>query len=355
MTNKLWIKNIFVYIIFIIFSIGLFNFIIDPFHQYRVKTFYPISYVSKLERYINPGFAKNYDYDSVILGSSTSENFIISNVTKFLGFKKPIKLCISGTSAYEESLILETALRHKAIKNVLYGLDTFLFWGNPKRVRHGKETFPFYLYDNNLINDYQYIFSIDTTIKSIQILTSMWLDDFNSVKYNYNKMYSWQDTVPKNHFSIKHITKEWENRDKSDLTYQPNNTFSFYKKSFDFNFLKLIKKYPSTNFIIYFPPYSILEFKYEQESGLFLERLKFKKYIFEVTKKLPNVKIYDFQIAKEITHNLSNYHDLDHYHQKINKWILEQIKANHYLATPKNIDLYLKMLRQQVNSYKVTF
>lgn len=352
MTKKRWLKTSFISVVLMIFIIGLFNYIIDPFHQYRVKTFYPIAYTAKLQRYINPGFAKNYDYDTVILGSSTSENFIISDVKEILDFKKPIKLCISGTSAYEESLTLQTALKHQEVRQVLYGLDSFLFWGKPKRTRHGEQTFPFYLYDDNLLNDYKYIFSIDTSIKSFKsIITPLY--NKNDIEYNYNRMYEWQTSIPKQHFSTKHLMKVWEKRDESDLAYQPNNSFPYYKKSFDTNFLTIFKKYPKTNFILYFPPYSVLAYKYEQEKKVFQERLKFKKYIFEATQDLKNVQIYDFQIAKEVTHNLNNYHDLDHYHQKINKWILEQIKDNNFRVNQENIDAILKKHENQVNKYKI--
>jgi len=352
MNQKKWIKTSLLMAFSIVLVVGMINYIIDPFHQYRIKTFYPIAYIPKLQRYINPGFAKNYDYDSVILGSSMSENFNISNVKNILGFQKSIKLCISGTSAYEEALTLKTALRHKKVKNVLYGLDTFLFWGDSKRIRHDKKTFPFYLYDNNLLNDYQYIFSVDTLIKSLKSLMSLF-DDRSKVTYDYNRMYQWQHSVPSSHFSVEYVLQRWENRVESDIAYQPKNNFYFYKKSFDKNFLSLIKVYPKTNFIIYFPPYSILAYKLEEEYNVFEERLKFKKYILEATSKLSNVKIYDFQVAKLITHELSNYHDLDHYHQKINKWILEQIKENNFRVNISNINAIIEEHKKQVNDYEI--
>jgi len=352
MNKKKWLKTSFITMLLMIFIIGLFNYIVDPFHQYRVKTFYPIAYTAKLQRYINPGFAKNYDYDTVILGSSISENFIISDVKEILNFKKPIKLCISGTSAYEESLTLQTAIKYKNVKQVIYGLDPFLFWGKPKRIRHGEQSFPFYLYDNNLLNDYQYIFSMDTSIKSFQSMITP-LYNKNYIEYDFNRMYEWQKNIPLQHFSTNHLMKIWKEREKSDLAHQPNNSFTYYKKSFDINFLTVFKKYPKINFILYFPPYSILTYKYEEEKKVFQERLMFKKYIFEATKNLKNIQIYDFQIAKEITHNLNNYHDLDHYHQKINKWILEQIKDDNFRVNAKNIDSVLKKYADQVHQYKI--
>jgi len=48
--------------------------------------------------------------------------------------------------------------------------------------------------------------------------------------------------------------------------------------------------------------------------------------------KYKNVKVYDLQVAKEITHNLDNYTDLSHYSGDINKWIIQQIKNDNYLT-----------------------
>ena len=58
--------------------------------------------------------------------------------------------------------------------------------------------------------------------------------------------------------------------------------------------------------------------------------INFKEYVSSSLLDCKNVDIYDFQIANEITTNLSNYKDLTHYHQKINSWILQQMKENKY-------------------------
>jgi len=78
-----------------------------------------------------------------------------------------------------------------------------------------------------------------------------------------------------------------------------------------------------------------------------------KKHIFNMMSKYNNVKIYDFQIAKNITYDLNNYKDITHYHQKINTWMLEQIHDNNYLVNKNNINQYSKKLKIQVNQYKV--
>lgn len=52
-----------------------FNFMVDPFQQYRLAKPEHVRFPRALQRYINPGLAKNADYDFVITGSSMMENY----------------------------------------------------------------------------------------------------------------------------------------------------------------------------------------------------------------------------------------------------------------------------------------
>jgi hypothetical protein len=70
---------------------------------------------------------------------------------------------------------------------------------------------------------------------------------------------------------------------------------------------------------------------------------------------LSNVELFDFQITKEITHNLNNYKDITHYSQDINYWILEQINKNNFLLNTQNKDNIESTFRNQLIEYKINF
>ena len=70
---------------------------------------------------------------------------------------------------------------------------------------------------------------------------------------------------------------------------------------------------------------------------------------------LDNVFLYDFQIAKEITHNLNNYKDLTHYSQDINYWIIDQIRYNNFHLTPENKEENLFFFTEQIKKYNIHF
>ena len=80
-------------------------------------------------------------------------------------------------------------------------------------------------------------------------------------------------------------------------------------KSFDYNFLALVKSNPNKNFIFFYPPYSIITFKDWAEKDILFDIMKFKLYVNEEFSKLKNVILYDFQSAIDITTNLDNYKD----------------------------------------------
>jgi hypothetical protein len=330
--------------------VGIFNYIVDPSQQYRKATLYPM-YFKKNQRYILPGMAKNYDYESIVIGSSMTENFIIDQVESILNFNKCIKFCISGGTAYEEFKALDTAFKHKQISKILYGLDIYSFMGTPTRQRHSKKL-PIYLYDDNIFNDYKYLLNKDIFINSLKAIINPYRHR-NDILYQYNYMWQWQHEF-EDKFDQQLVYENWLSTQGSTKKFN-KDLWSLDKLtySFDENFIKLVKSHPETEFIVFYPPYSILTFYDWKKEDILDTAIAFKKYVYEQTKDLKNVKIYDFQIANQVILNLNNYRDYSHYHQKINTWMLEEIVKNHYLVTEQNIDKNAKILKQTVLDYKL--
>lgn len=343
--NKIFIKKFLIIILSIPF-LGIFNYVVDPFQQYRVKTFYPIVFFD--ERYQNGGFIKNFDYDSIILGTSMTENFLLKETEKELNFSKLIKLSLTGGSASEQKIILESAIKTGKVKNILWGLDTFSFID---KYYNMNKYMPLYLYDNNILNDCKYLFSLDTTRKSVEAIFRIFKEPKDSLSLNYNNMYQWQHKY-EHKFTLAEIKKSWKNRNVNFIKKNiEDQSFKNLKINFDFTFLSIIKNNPQINFKIFFPPYSVLTFKVLEERSILEETLKFKEYLYNIFIKLDNVELYDFQIERNITHDLNNYKDLSHYHQKINTWIIKEISNNKYLIDKNNLNKNIDILRKQVKNY----
>jgi hypothetical protein len=344
MIGKIWLIKLSLSVCLFVFIIGLFNFIIDPYNQYRVKTFYPIYYEN--DRFQNAGLLKNHDYDTVVLGTSMSQNLVISDLKKALGFDKVIKLGISGGNANQQSLILKSVLsRDKETKNILWDLDTFIFSNNYI------SSFPSYLYEDNYFKDYRYLVSLKTVYKSLGVLLTAYTKDINSPGFNYDAMY--QFMRPNQKFDSLRLLKSFENSNARKIKNIENEKFKVLKYNFDTLFLDLIKKNKDVNFIIYFPPYSILKFKAMKSQNILDDTLKFKRYIFSELIKHNNVKVYDFQDIKSITHNYKNYRDITHYSMDIDTQIIEYIKQNRHLITKNNMDYKVDNLRDQIENYNI--
>jgi hypothetical protein len=322
-----WILKFILLSLLTLLIMGVINFTVDPFQQYRKAHFYKPIYDN--ERYLNPGLAKTYEYNQVIIGSSMTENFLLSDIKEILGFDKPIKFCMSGATAYEMKTMLDSAYQHRTIDSVIYGADFFSFTGSTTRLFNGEGSLPFYLYDNNRLNDYRYLLSFDTfkfSLDSFVLLKP-------AVMFDFNRMYQWQHALSESDFNGTNRIREWKNKVGFNPDYHKDEySLVAMKANIDVNLIPLVQNHPETTFYIFYPPYSILAFKNMKEKGWLGTVEQFKYHLFIQLAHYPNVKIYDFQASKEVTCNLDNYKDLLHYHQRINKWMLEQMKNDNYLV-----------------------
>jgi hypothetical protein len=309
------------------------NYIIDPLQQLRPASFYTLTFEN--ERYLNAGLAKTYPYNSVIIGSSMTENFHLDNIKDILKFKNPIKLSIRGASAYEEALTLQTAFNHRSIDQVLIGFDSYSFNGNASEIMADNSFFPRYLYEDSIIGNMRYLTNYKTFERGLKYLKKPY--DAKVFANNFNMMYSWQSDCA-NCFTENNVRSDWErlennlNHSTSEERAGNQKLFSntILVENFKKTFLPIVKNHPETQFYIFFPPYSLLAFKIMYYDGTFDDHIAFKKSVSELMRPYKNVALFDFQSVNNVTTNLANYKDYTHYHDKINLWILEQIKNDNY-------------------------
>jgi hypothetical protein len=188
MNSKKWLK-IFVVLSFVgIGFIGLVNYVVDPFQHYRKAIIYkPYSFQ---QRYIAWGLLKNYSYNSILVGTSMTENFRKDYVDKDLNLNI-LRVPFSGSSAYEENLVIQKSLEKKDLTTIVYGLDLFSFKGNEKRLRHGEGSLPKYLINDTIFDDYKYLLNLDIFFKNN---IKIFLSHFFGIKkdmIDFNKFWNW--------------------------------------------------------------------------------------------------------------------------------------------------------------------
>ena len=165
---------------------------VDPFFQYHEPLDgFPYLVDNQLSQ--NPGMAKHMEYDSVILGSSMTVNFNTNWFGELMGLHT-IKLNYSGAFPKDQSNIMELVFdSDNQVKTVFLGIDVSTCTGG---VEETKYPVPYYLYDDNLINDIQYLFNKDVVLNYIlrpiadpdktdlaTVYQSWWTDEYYNIQW----------------------------------------------------------------------------------------------------------------------------------------------------------------------------
>ena len=299
-------------ILMILIILGMIGFYVDSWQQIR----YNSKWHRGEERILISGLVKNYNYETVVIGTSTSQNILKKDVDNIFNTNS-INLCLSGSTALEHRNLLNVIIKNNDAKTVIYGIDNFSY--NNTGVR--KENIDYTKKENIL----KYLFNINLLKDNIKVLKRE-ITKKNQRNWIY-KLGFWGD--------------DYTNSEENTLCFDPNTQFGgqnlgiikgskegynleIMKENFD-EFLKIVNENKNIEYIIYLPPYAIL-YWYALDRYNSLENvLEFKKHIYEKTKDLKNISIYDFQDREDIIDNLNNYKDAVHYGPFINKKIIEEI------------------------------
>jgi len=313
------------------------NWWIDPLQFYRRAAYPP--HLSGQKRFQNPGLAKHYDYNAVVIGTSLSENFRAKLIKEKLGFDS-MNLAMQGASSHEQSLVLQVALETGKVKNVIWDVQYEYLRGDRKWVANYDGTFPSYFYDNNPLNEiHNYLLNVDTTKSSLKIL----LKKYGVPTYeeqNLEDLYTWDK---KKEFGKASVRKSWERAIALRPTLEkqvPEYALANLNANFDINFLAVIKKHPEVTFYLYFPPFTPSYYLnvVTVSPAIFQNMLENKKYIFTQVRDLKNVQLYDFQTLPGMILNVENFCGAMHFNSNVNEYIIESMASQRHLAVQPNVE-----------------
>jgi hypothetical protein len=310
-------------------AIIAFNAWVDPFQQYRKAGRFPARFYNAWQRYENPGIAKHYDYDRIVTGSSLMECVIPADVDHFMG-GKTINLSVSAETAYDAARLLGVALRTGKPKQVIMNLDYNAFSGPPDRSGF-TEPFPSYLYDDHLWNDVPYLLGVETTRKSLETLAGLHWSRFNT---DPQRMWYWG--WEHQFFAAKAV----QGLDAANLNarfHQPARTLEGMQASFEANLAPLIERHPAVRFTFVYAPYSILVWSDFQQRGQVEVTLAFRDWLFERTRRYPNVEFFDFQAEPALVTDLDYFTDIYHFSPKVSKAMVEAIAQGRYRLTRETL------------------
>ncbi len=308
---KKWVIST-ISVILILFALaGALVVFVDPFFQYHAPLEnFPYLVDNQLSQ--NPGMAKHMEYDSVILGSSMTVNFNTHWFEELLGVSA-LKLNYSGAYPKDQANIMDIIFDSgHDVRAVFLGIDVTTYTGG---VEETKYPIPAYLYDDNYLNDVQYLWNKDVVLNYIlrpladpdktdlaTVYQSWWTDEY------YNIQWVMHNYVPAEPVAEEAAPEAYiENTDRNLRT----------------NLCPYIEQNADTTFYIFFPPYSILYWNdVIQENHLEATMAEYA-HIAETLLSYDNVRIFYFPNQEEIVTDLNNYADYTHYHRDINRYMTE--------------------------------
>ena len=325
--EKRWILSVLITLIIVLFSIFLAMLYFDPYFHFH-GPLKGLSYRLTEERYINNGIARNFKYDAVITGSSMNQNFKTSTLDELFGTSS-IKIPFSGAGFDEVADNIRVALESdNEIKFVLWGID---YNGlNREYYWKGYEEYPDYLYDKNPFNDLSYIFNKNILLEGllnniIHTVTGQETTSFDEYS-SWEKGRGWESISNTYHRSKEILPMEEITLDEIDKV----------TMNIERNIVTLAKDYPDTKFILFFTPYSALYWESLYRDGWLEKQLEMEKLTTELLLSCDNIQLFNFNDKTEITTNIENYRDKEHYVAEINELILQWIKKEEGLVTKEN-------------------
>lgn len=284
---------------------------VDPFFHYHAPlSGFPYLVDNQLSQ--NPGMAKHMDYDSVILGSSMTVNFETDWFQELMDLNT-IKLSYSGAYPKDEANIMQIIFdSNPDVKTVFLGIDVITYMGG---VDETKYPIPEYLYDDNPLNDVQYLLNKDVLLNYIlrpladpdptdlsHVYASWWTEEY------YNEDYVLHYYTPAEHVEEEVPADEYIEGVKNNL---------------DVNICPYIENNPETEFVVFFPPYSILFWNDVLEGNHLQATIEEYRYISNRLNAYDNVKVYFFPDREDIILDLNHYADYSHYHPRYNRFMAE--------------------------------
>ena len=327
MVYKKYIKNSIIALLILFLLCMIVVAILDPFYHYH-KPVLGMKAVLTDKEYQCIGSLRNFDYDSLIVGSSVCENYNNEWFDEAFGVKS-IKAIRSYGGIADLDFFIQTAFDTHNIKYVFYNIDPGNFANEPE-ITFEETGCPMYLYDNNYINDVEYLLNKDVILEKIPYMISKSLLG----DYKEGESYNWWQWKT---FGAEETLSHYY-RSKDVIPMNDKECYSsFCRENIDIIENQVVNN-PETEFIFFFPPYSFLWFDNINRCGDTDAYIYNMKTCVERLLVYDNVRFFNFLDDESVVTDLDNYMDALHFTPEINRYIVSEIVENNKEILADNID-----------------
>ena len=312
--------------------------LVDPFFQYH-KPLPGFHYVIDNQLSQNAGMIKHFEYDSVILGSSMTVNFDTDLINALLDLKT-IKLSVNA--AYPKDIDTMLSLIHRRYENlntVFLGIDPHNYTAEPGITAY---PYPEYLYDTNLLNDCNYLLNKEVLCEYVLLPQTQ----KNSTKLN-EIFWNWPNML----YGREVIEQSYTPPILTDASIPEDAFYERTAYNMENYILPYIREMEDTQFVVFFPPYSILYWYNQMAEGSIAARMRQIEQLTGELLSYPNVRVFYFQNDYAYITDYDNYCDYTHYRHEMNDYMTECFKTGEYELTKENY----KAVLQEAKEWFLTF
>ena len=287
-------------------------FALDPFEHYRESRILPLY---DQESYNNPGIARHYDYDAVILGTSMVEMSRPSVVDECFGVSA-VKLPMRGSHTAQMGWQLEHVLAARpSLRLAILAVDAYSLMGPPD----DREEIVDYLWNGYGPDDVSYLLNLDVlAVRLPRLLGNRGLP----LEGKRDAMYQWVDVT----FSEEAVLSTVTFRPQQEMT-PADARLERSTENIRRNLIPAIEAHPSTRFLIYMPPYSAAYWYQVTRGGLAEQQYRSRRLVCEMLLSYPNVEIYDFSSRLDWIEDLGNYFDFSHHSSAVSDALMRAMAA----------------------------
>ncbi len=289
------------------------------------------------ERYELAGLIRRQDYSNLVMGTSLAANFRASWFSDWLG-SGTLKAAIPDGRLEEFDTVLDLAYRtHGAIDRVFFGLDPNVLI---RADQHSE--LPEYLYNDNALDDLQFYFNAESLALAVK---SLLLGEDG--KAPLDEAYVWD----RDHTFSRAAALESYPRPETVSDPLPAGAYLEAAEANMDVVCTWAEKHPDTQFVVWFPPYSILYWDQAGRQGKTEAILTAIEYACGRLLACGNVTVISLLNAQDVITDLNRYTDHIHFSGGTAAWISRKLLAGQWRYYPQSYPGQVNELREFVSSY----
>lgn len=309
---------------------------VDPCLYYRFPQRWSPVFFN--ERYQTAGMIRHVPADTVLIGTSMAANYRCSDIQEQFG-TTALRLTIPDGYLSEFDQAMSLLFREQSPSRVLFGLDVNILTRDESGLTGAM---PNYLYNENPLDNLQYLLNKDTLYYSAYVLAMNRLGKGETLDDSFST-----DAV------------EWWNHIEALDHYQrpeqqPQQPGDLFLDNVAANLSVITAwadKHPDTEFDVFFSPYSILFWDKTARLGQTDAVFQALTLACETLLRRPNIRLYAPLFDRDIVLDLDYYCDYIHHCGAVNRLVLERIAAGEDALTLENYREVLANWRSFVVHY----